>query len=60
MKKLVFLFFIFSIGLNGYAQELDEILEKESPKATDVVLGTFNGTRILNGHSIETREKKES
>jgi len=57
MKKLILLFFVFSIALNGYTQELDEILEKESPKGTDVVLGTFNGTRVLNGHSIETREK---
>ena len=57
MKKILLLLFVFSIGLNGYTQELDEILEKETPKATDVVLGTFNGTRILNGHSVETREK---
>lgn len=57
MKKLVPLFLVFSIILSGYAQDLDEILEKESTKGTDVVLGTFNGTRILNGHSIETREK---
>lgn len=57
MKKLVPLFLVFSIVLNGYTQELDEILEKESTTETNVVLGTFNGTRILNGHSVETREK---
>ena len=57
MKKLVPLFLVFSIVLSGYAQDLDEILEKESTKGTDVILGTFNGTRILNGHSVETREK---
>ena len=57
MKKLIPFFLVFSMVLNGYAQELDEILENESTEGTNIVLGTFNGTRILNGHSVETREK---
>ena len=57
MKKLVLLLFIFSMNVSLFSQNLDEILENESPKNTDDVFGTFNGTRILNGHSVETREK---
>jgi len=57
MKKLVLLLFIFSMNVTLFSQNLDEILEQESLENTDVVFGTFNGTRILNGHSVETREK---
>ena len=57
MKKLVLLIFIFGIHINLFSQDLDDILEKESPKSTTEVFGAFNGTRILNSHSIETRKK---
>jgi len=57
MKKLLLFLFILSINANLFSQNIDEILEQETPENTDIVLGTFNGTRILNGHSIETRKK---
>lgn len=57
MRNLLLYAFIFTFSADLYSQNLDEILEKESPKNTNDVLGTFNGTRILNGHSIETRDK---
>jgi len=57
MKNLLLLLLIFSLSVNLFSQNIDEILEEESPKSTTAVLGTFNGTRILNGHSVETRKK---
>jgi len=57
MKNLLLLFFLFCLGTNLVSQNLDEILEQESPENDVVVFGTFNGTRILNGHSVETRKK---
>jgi len=57
MKNLLLLFFISCFNVNFFAQNLDEILEQESPENDVVVFGTFNGTRILNGHSVETRKK---
>ncbi len=37
--------------------DLLNILDKESPKETNVIEQTFKGTRLINGHSIETRKK---
>lgn len=36
---------------------MESILEEESSDTTLIVPGTFNGTRLLNGHSVETRKK---
>lgn len=52
---LLFATLIMFSQLSG--QDLDEILEEEMQVSTDYVLGTFNGTRLLNGHSVETRKK---
>lgn len=57
MKKLLLLVLVCGINTYLFSQDLDEILEQESPDDTNTVLGTFNGTRILNGHSVETRKK---
>lgn len=51
--SLIFLVFFFG----GYAQELESILEQESQETSFNVAETFKGTRIANGHSIETRKK---
>lgn len=56
MKYMIF-FVLLSVSYTFNAQDLDKILEEESPEATSVVLGTFNGTRLLNGHAVETRKK---
>ena len=51
--SLILIVFFFG----GYAQELDSILELENQETSFNVAETFKGTRIANGHSIETRKK---
>lgn len=41
----------------GLSQDLEAILEQESPETSQLTFGTFNGTRLLNGHSVETRKE---
>jgi hypothetical protein len=36
-------------------EDLLEELEKSQPQETDYVLQTFKGTRLVNGHSVETK-----
>lgn len=57
MKHIVLLIFVLIAPLKGFSQDLEAILEAESSDTTNVVFGTFNGTRLLNGHSVETRKK---
>lgn len=40
-----------------YAQSVDDILALESSQSNEFVVGTFKSTRVMNGHSIETRQK---
>lgn len=54
---IVLLIFIFLMPIKGSPQDLESILEEESSDTTLIVPGTFNGTRLLNGHSVETRKK---
>ncbi|NEW80013.1 MAG: hypothetical protein GZ086_11440 [Gelidibacter sp.] len=57
MKNLILVFLILVLSNNLYSQTVDEILEQEALTNSSAVTGTFNGTRIMNGHSIETRQK---
>lgn len=57
MKRLLQILFISIVSFSGFSQDLDAILEAESSDTTLLVASTFNGTRLLNGHSIETRKK---
>ena len=57
MKKVGITFLAFIICTNMFSQNIDDILELESTNSSTVVTGTFNGTRIMNGQSIETRQK---
>lgn len=42
----------------GWAQDdLTKMLEATEPKTTDFTAATFKGTRIINGHSVETVKK---
>lgn len=59
MKNLFLTLFILFCGIQLSAQDLLDILDKETPKTDNVVTATFKGTRIVNGHSIENRKKKE-
>jgi hypothetical protein len=56
MKKLVFIFLILAYQSYGQDDLLKEIEQNKKPD-TDVTIATFKGTRIINGHSIETKPK---
>jgi hypothetical protein len=53
----VFVLLVIFTTNNLSSQSLDDILNQESSNNTEIVTGTFKGTRIMNGHSIETRQK---
>lgn len=57
IKVILFILFALTTTFNGFSQDLEAILEEESKDTTLLVAGTFNGTRLLNGHSVETRKK---
>jgi len=57
MKTFICSFILILFFFGGYAQELDSILELENQEISFNVAETFKGTRIANGHSIETRKK---
>ncbi len=56
MNKFITLLLILALPAIGLSQDLESILEEESADTTLIVQGTFNGTRLLNGHSVETRK----
>jgi len=57
MKKYTLLILIIGLNINLFSQELEDILEKEAPDYSTTITGTFHGTRIMNGHSVETRKR---
>jgi hypothetical protein len=57
MKNLLLVFLLIILSNNLFSQTLDDILKKEVISNSAIVSGTFNGTRIMNGQSIETRQK---
>ena len=57
MKYTLTLLVILLVSIQGFSQDLEAILEAESSDTTNLVFGTFNGTRLLNGHSVETRKE---
>ncbi len=58
-KTLLILILLFSVGSFAFAQDdLLQILEEESGEESEYFIGsTFKGTRLINGHSVETRDK---
>ncbi|MDX2304993.1 MAG: DUF5777 family beta-barrel protein [Microscillaceae bacterium] len=52
------IFFLGSISLKAQDDLLKE-LDKEQDTQKDFVSATFKGTRLINGHSVETKKKKE-
>ncbi len=56
MKKGIVLLLLCFVNVI-IAQDLDEILEQETPKVKQYASATFKGTRLLNGHSVENRKK---
>tara|TARA_B100000795_G_scaffold264792_1_gene245726 strand:+ start:3975 stop:4844 length:870 start_codon:yes stop_codon:yes gene_type:complete len=62
MKKFLLVIFLISISSHIFSQDdLLDILDNETPenKTADIVIATFKGTRIINGHSIQNRKDKE-
>ncbi len=43
------------MGLSAQAQDLLDELEKSEKKEKEFTIATFKGTRIINGHSVETK-----
>lgn len=62
MKKRILTTFFVLATLFSYAQDdLLDVLEKETPedKNGNIATAIFKGTRVANGHSVETRKDKE-
>lgn len=58
MKRLFIIVVIFSPFSSLFAQDdLMDIIDKESPRESVITEQTFKGTRLINGHSVETRKK---
>jgi len=57
MKKGLFIVFLIMSATCFGQEELESILNNETPESSIKVSATFKGTRILNGHSVETRKK---
>jgi hypothetical protein len=59
MKNTLIIALILICVTNLYAQDdLLDLLDEEAQDVSYVVEATFKGTRLINGHSIETRKKK--
>lgn len=58
MKTYLLILFLIAPAIELIAQDdLMALLEKESEPAINYTEATFKGTRLINGHSIETRKK---
>lgn len=58
MKSLLAIFFLLIPVLKSFAQnDLMDLVDKETQDETGYTDATFKGTRLINGHSIETRKK---
>ena len=58
MKKFFALALLLTITLVSFAQDdLLKELNSQEEKENVPVVGTFNGTRLINGHSIETKNR---
>lgn len=56
MKNLLLTFLIYIVGISANAQDdLMSILEDNESSGTEFATATFKSTRLINGHSIETR-----
>jgi hypothetical protein len=58
MKKILLTFFVVLYGISVFAQDdLMKELEQSAKSDTDYAFQTFKGTRIVNGHTVETKGK---
>lgn len=59
MKNRILIVFVIFFSLQFSAQDLLDVLDSETEATQNIVTATFKGTRIVNGHSIENRKKRE-
>lgn len=57
VAKIALLWLVIGIVKANAQDDLTKLLEQETPKTTDYTSATFKGTRIINGHSVETVKK---
>lgn len=58
MKNLSLFFLTFIISLSAFSQdELLDLLQGDAAKKEGYVTATFKSTRLVNGHSVEVRNK---
>ena len=56
--KQLIIILVFSFSIVTFSQkDLEDLLEDELTNTTSEVTATFKGTRLLNGHTVETRKK---
>jgi hypothetical protein len=55
MKKIILLAFSFAPFFVSAQDDLLSELDKATQSGTDYTIATFKGTRLVNGHSIETK-----
>ncbi|HYG17865.1 MAG TPA: DUF5777 family beta-barrel protein [Ohtaekwangia sp.] len=55
MKKIILLAFSFAPLFVSAQDDLLSELDKTAQEGTDYTIATFKGTRLVNGHSIETK-----
>jgi len=57
--NLLCIFFCILLSLTCYSQDLLDLIEESESEGDRYTSATFKGTRLINGHSIKTRKKKE-
>lgn len=58
MRSIAFILILFTVSPLYAQQDLLGMLEEEQDSKTELVRSTFKGTRLINGHSVETRSAK--
>lgn len=57
MKNIIGFFGIFFLYLNGYSQDLDELMSEATDKKTQYISSSFKSSRVINLHSLENTHK---
>ena len=57
VKKLTLTWMISLTAFSALCQDLLEQLREDSKPKSEIVMGTFKGTRLINGQTVETRGK---
>lgn len=57
ISRWVVVSFLLGLAPQVFSQSMAELLDKETSTKTTVVSGTFKGTHLINGHSVESPAK---